>query len=204
VVRSLFGDVLIEDLWTPFFCVYTNLSRGDRMIHERGPLWHAVRASLALPGVFSPVLHEGDVLVDGGITSNYPVDVMRSRVQGGVVIGSNAYPLREHAKPYEFGEFISGWRVLWRSLCPRSSTQVVPSIVETLYGATSINARYQVRALAELADVNVTYPVEGFDPLELAPYAPLVEIGQQEARRALEAWRAQRTRPAPPKHSPAS
>jgi hypothetical protein len=115
-----------------------------------------------------------------------------------------AYPLREHAKPYEFGESISGWKVVWRSLWPRSSKQVVPSIVETLYGATSINARYQIRAMAELADANVTYPVEDFDPLDFTPYAPLVQIGHQEARRALEAWRAQRARPAPPKRPPAS
>ena len=196
MIRKLFGEVLIEDLWTPFFCVSTNLSRGDRTIHDRGPLWHAVRASLALPGVFSPVLHDGDVLVDGGITSNYPVDVMRTRVQGGVVIGSNAFPLREHAKPYEFGETISGWRILWRSLWPGYSNGLVPSIVETLYGATSINARYQVRAMAKLADVNVVYPVEDYDPLDFAPYAPLVDIGHQEARRALEAWRGERARPA--------
>ncbi len=56
----MFGQAQIEDLWIPCFCVSTNLTRGERMVHERGPLWRAVRASLAIPGEFTPVPYEGD------------------------------------------------------------------------------------------------------------------------------------------------
>jgi lysophospholipid hydrolase len=188
VLRAMFGEARIEDLWVPYFCVSTNLTRGERMVHRRGLLWQAVRASMAIPGVFTPVLHEGDVLVDGGITSNYPVDVMREWIATGAVIASNAYPDEERAKPYDFAETISGWRVLWGSVNPLTRSLVVPSILETLIGATSINSRYLTRAMAELADVSISYPVEDFSPLRFDRYVSLVDIGYDRARPALEGW----------------
>jgi len=52
---------------------------GEEVIHEHGPLWPAVRASLALPGIFPPVYGAGDLLIDGSAVNNVPVDVMRDR-----------------------------------------------------------------------------------------------------------------------------
>src|SRR5205807_3469411 len=74
---STLGDVCIEDLWRPFYCVSTNLTRAQPVIHRQGPLWRSVRASLAMPGVFSPVVDGGDLLVDGGLMNNVPLDIMR-------------------------------------------------------------------------------------------------------------------------------
>ena len=44
----------LEDLWLPYFCVSTNLSRKEPYVHRRGPAWQAIRASFAIPGVFPP------------------------------------------------------------------------------------------------------------------------------------------------------
>ncbi len=85
VLRDNFGDVLIENLWLPFFCVSTNLTRAKRHVHDRGEVWRAVAASCSIPGVFPP-RHEGDEqLVDGGIVDNLPIDVMADRFEGAIV-----------------------------------------------------------------------------------------------------------------------
>jgi lysophospholipid hydrolase len=192
MLRAIFGDVRIEDLWVPYACVSTNLTRGERTVHDRGPLWEAVRASLAIPGVFTPVLSGGDVLVDGGITSNYPVDLMRERLGSGIVIGSNAFPLREVAKPYDFGHAVSGWRFLGRWLNPLGRRPLAPSILDTLMGATLINSRYRVEAMAAHADLNVGYPVEAIDPLAFDQVDEIIGIGHRAGGEALDGWLAAR------------
>ena len=55
VLTTSFGDVLIEDLWTRMFCVSSNLSTGHPLVHSDGSLRMALRASVAIPGVFPPV-----------------------------------------------------------------------------------------------------------------------------------------------------
>ena len=80
------GLASIEDLPVRFFCISASLTRAEEVIHERGPLWPAVRASLSLPGIFPPVYADGDLLVHGGALDDLPVEVMRDRVGSGCVV----------------------------------------------------------------------------------------------------------------------
>ena len=78
---SLMGSVpalrSFDDLPTPYRCVATDIENGDMVVLDHGDLISAIRASMAVPGVFSPVEIEGHLLVDGGLTRNVPVDVAR-------------------------------------------------------------------------------------------------------------------------------
>jgi NTE family protein len=80
-----FGDVHIEDLPLPFYCVSSNLTDGNIKIHRTGLLRQALRASIALPGVIPPVIAEGQVLVDGGVMRSFPAGLMRHMHLGTVV-----------------------------------------------------------------------------------------------------------------------
>jgi len=75
-LRRTFGVLAIEDLPLPFFCIATSLSGGGQLVQRHGPLWRALRASSAIPGVLPPVLERGEVLVDGALVNNLPTDVM--------------------------------------------------------------------------------------------------------------------------------
>jgi len=57
----------------PFLCMGTNLLTGDQVTLDHGYLPTAVRASMSIPGYFSPTEYEGYYLVDGGVVNNYPV-----------------------------------------------------------------------------------------------------------------------------------
>ncbi len=83
-----YGDVHIEDLRQPYFCISTNLTAGRALEHRSGRLSEALRASVAIPGVMPPVYRGGDVLVDGAAVNNLPVDIMHSHAPG-LVIGSD-------------------------------------------------------------------------------------------------------------------
>ncbi|MEF9985963.1 MAG: patatin-like phospholipase family protein [Bacteroidales bacterium] len=70
----------------PFACVATNLSTGEEAILKDGYLPLSLRASMAIPGVFSPVTINGNVLVDGGMVNNFPVDVAK-KLGADIIIG---------------------------------------------------------------------------------------------------------------------
>ena len=72
-MRDLLAGVQIEDLAIPFTAVATDLLAGKAIWFQRGPVETAVRASIAMPGVFTPLMLNGRVLVDGGLTDPVPV-----------------------------------------------------------------------------------------------------------------------------------
>ena len=59
----------------PFACVSENIVNGNEVNFHEGVLATAMRASMAIPGVFTPVRLDSMVLVDGGVVNNYPVNV---------------------------------------------------------------------------------------------------------------------------------
>ena len=93
----------IEDLPLHFYCVSASLTRAEEVVHERGPLWPAVRASLALPGIYPPVYAAGDLLIDGGALDNVPADVMRGRVGSGSIVAVDVSPEVEPLTAAPFG-----------------------------------------------------------------------------------------------------
>lgn len=68
-----------SELPIPFFCVATNVENGQEVILDHGYLPRAVTASGALPSLFSPVMIDNKVLIDGGVVNNYPVGEVRSK-----------------------------------------------------------------------------------------------------------------------------
>ncbi|HJV27053.1 MAG TPA: patatin-like phospholipase family protein [Aromatoleum sp.] len=84
------ADVLpsFDTLSLPFRAVATDLESGAEVLLDKGPLWRAMRASMAVPGVFLPIENNDRLLVDGGLVMNLPVDEGR-RLCGGRVIAVN-------------------------------------------------------------------------------------------------------------------
>src|SRR5258708_12201859 len=125
MAQQLCGELEIEDLWISFFCVSCTLSTSSTMIHERGLLWTAIRASASLPGVFVPVLSDGNILVDGGLVNNLPGDVMRERACRTLIVvdvGS------EHEFTFNLPEFPSPWQFLRSRILPFAPPIQVPPI----------------------------------------------------------------------------
>ncbi len=186
ILRSMYGDARIEDLVTPYFCVSSNLSRARPQLHRRGPLWRAVRASSAIPGVFTPVLEGGDVLVDGGAMNNFPVDLARARFGEGPLIASNAYGEERPQVAYAFPDELSGWALLRDRLRPkRRRRYVAPSIVTTLTQSTSLGAHFLMDRLGDGADLLVRYPTDGIGTLDFDRVEELITMGREHAARTL-------------------
>jgi NTE family protein len=77
-LRHHMQETAIEDLATAFRAVSTNLADGQEVVISKGDLIEAVRASISLPGIFTPVKKDGMVLIDGGLVNPVPVSVVRA------------------------------------------------------------------------------------------------------------------------------
>lgn len=84
-LKRHFGDIDITDLQHPFFCISTNLTKGEPMVHKQGKLREALRASIAIPGLLPPVVQNDQLLVDGAVMKNFPADEMRNFHRGPIV-----------------------------------------------------------------------------------------------------------------------
>ena len=186
LLRTYFADTAIEDLWTPWFAVSTSLSRGDAVVHERGPAWWAVRASIALPGILPPVWDAGDLLVDGGLISNLPVDTMQQRVRG-QIIAVDLEPADEECSYSHFGPTLSGWRAAAERLRPRRRT-AVPNLAQILLRSKDVGVRR--RQQDEVAGVSLALHLRpamtSGGPLDFRGALPLIDVGYRHTLEALE------------------
>jgi len=89
------GIASFDDLPTPFRCVATDMLSGDRVVLRDGSLATAVRASMAIPGVFTPVEINGRVLADGGMVENIPVETVHEMDADTVIAIDLRIPLGE-------------------------------------------------------------------------------------------------------------
>ena len=180
-------SVPIEDLPLGFFCVSASLTRAEAIIHERGPLWTAVRASLALPGIYPPVYADGDLLIDGSAVDNLPVDVMRGRVGAGRIVAVDVSSEVEPLAVAPYGPGLSGWRVLGRRLNPFAPPHPVPGIAEILNRSTGLSQiRHRRAALDDdRVDLLLSPPVARLRSLDFRGGIALIETGHRYAAQKL-------------------
>ncbi|TPE46382.1 patatin-like phospholipase family protein [Pontibacter mangrovi] len=95
LTRGAHGIQDFNHLPTPFACVATDLATGEKVVLRQGFLPEAMRASMAIPTVFTPIKIDGRVLVDGGLVQNFPVQEaldMGADYVIGVNVGSGLEP----------------------------------------------------------------------------------------------------------------
>ncbi|HKR89084.1 MAG TPA: patatin-like phospholipase family protein [Phenylobacterium sp.] len=174
-----FGDAEIADLWLPFFCLSANLTTGAYHMHRRGPVWKALRASVALPGVMPPATDGDNVLVDGAVLKNYPADVMRAAQLGPIVgvdvSGERNITADDVARPE------SAWRWIrsgqWRK---------GPPIVSLLMRAATVSTGRDLAAARAATDVLIQPRTGLIEIRDWSAYEPAVAAGYKATLEALD------------------
>ncbi|MBS0232845.1 MAG: cyclic nucleotide-binding domain-containing protein [Proteobacteria bacterium] len=115
-----YGSGRIEDLWTPYFSVSTDLSNCETEVHRDGSLWRAIRASAAIPGLLPPLYtDDGRMLVDGSVLSNVPIGTMHQLKNGPNVVVS--FQTGEGQRfDVDYASLPGRRDLLWRALNPIS------------------------------------------------------------------------------------
>ncbi|MCK4748075.1 MAG: patatin-like phospholipase family protein, partial [Bacteroidales bacterium] len=79
-----------DSLFIPFLCVGADISRNKEIVFREGDLAQAVRASMTIPLYFRPIIMDGNIMYDGGIYNNFPLNHVRNVFSPDVIIGSKA------------------------------------------------------------------------------------------------------------------
>jgi predicted acylesterase/phospholipase RssA/CRP-like cAMP-binding protein len=192
-IEQTFEGRDIEDLWLPFYCVSTNLTKSRLEVHRRGQMALAVRASLAIPGVLPPVPYNGDLLVDGGVLNNLPFEAMRDDSTIGTIVAVDVAPDLGPRARTDFGMSVSGVRALWDSITPGRSD--LPSATSVLLRSMMTGSVRNQRESMEAGSVDllVTMHLPGIGMLEFERTREVAEAGYAASKDTVAEWAATRT-----------
>ncbi len=187
-IEASLGGRDIEDLWLPYYCVSTNLTKSRLEVHRRGSAAVAVRASVAIPGVLPPVPHDGDLLVDGGVLNNMPFEVMRDDSTIGTIIAVDVAPDRGPLARADFGLSVSGFKALGASL--GRSTSVYPSVTSVLLRSMLTGAvRNQKESMQDGSiDLLVAMHLPGVGLLDFERSREVAEAGYEASVQTVREW----------------
>lgn len=185
-IRAFFGDTQIEDLWTPFFCISANLNRSELKVHTQGSLAKAVLATTRSPGVFPPIVYEGELHIDGGVINNVPVDLMRPFCNRGLTIGVDVSPPHQLHAVRDYGDHVSGWSSFWRRCSPFAKESLyTPSILIVMIRTLEYSGIANKNVRLGSADIYVYPDVLDFKRTDFHRAADIAQAGYDCARTML-------------------
>ena len=149
-------NVSFDQLPIPFRCVATDLNSLAPVVFSKGSMAQAVRASISIPGIFSPVKYNDHYLVDGAIVDNLPTDIAKTDLHSEVVIAV-------HLATSDFVE---------------SDVHSILGIFSRAYGAGTARAENGGKLLANILIVAET---QKFEPTDYDKARQLIEIGYSGA-----------------------
>lgn len=186
-LARLFDEQAIEDLPRAFFCVSSSLSRAALVVHRSGPLWEAVLASSAVPGLLPPVQRGDDLLVDGGLLNNLPVEMVdpiaRCRK---IAVNVAAGPLDESMKVRS--PMNASWaRLLLQRLNPFGAARP-PLLFDILVRTAALGSFHAVKNASTAVDLYIEPEVTKLGLLDRSQFDRMVELGYEGGQRALQQW----------------
>ena len=188
-IRKLYGDIQIEDLWLPFFCISANLNRSQLKIHSRGSLAKAILAATRAPGVFPPVVYEGELHIDGGVINNVPVDIMKTFANGGIAVGVDVSPPHELRQTEDYGDVVVGWEAFWNRFNPFVRKRVyTPSILLVMIRTLEFSGIAYKSHRIEFADIYLYPELLKFKRTDFHLAAQIVDAGHAAAKAKVSEW----------------
>jgi NTE family protein len=179
-------DAEIEDLWKNYYCVASNYSQASEKVLRSGNLGRAMRASIAIPGALPPVLHDGDLLCDGGTFNNFPVDVMRRMRGVGTVIGVDLNTRKP--RQIDADEIPGSWALLRDRLRPYARRRHrFPSLVAYLMNVQILYSASRQSHARKLTDVYLNPPLERVGLMQWDKFEEIVQQGYAHAIAMLDA-----------------
>lgn len=156
------GSAEFKDTKIPLFITATNLDTGKEHIFNEGPIIHAIRASISVPGVMRPYFYNGNYFVDGAVTNPLPVDILHNNKFKNIV----AVHLHEYIDDRDTGN--------------------APGLIETMMRSMGIVSRYLAKAKINEAMAVIEPDVSGVDMFHFYQAENVILRGRQAAQLAIE------------------
>lgn len=155
-----------SDLDIPFYVVATDLSTGEEVVFDSGPISDAVRASISIPGVADPWEYDGRFLVDGAVVNPMPASVLHKR-GAKIIIGSSVVRFADDPSQPRFTD--------------------MPNFLQIISRIISSSETEQIKAQLPLVDVLIHPSVFVDHALDFNEADALITLGEEAARQGLAA-----------------
>jgi NTE family protein len=153
-----------SDLEIPFYVVATDLSTGEEIVFDSGPVSDAVRASISIPGVANPWEYDNRFLVDGAVVNPMPATVLHNR-GAKIIIGSSVVRFADDPGQPKF--------------------EAMPNFLQIISRITSSVETEQIKAQLPLVDVLIHPSVFVDHSLDFSEVDALIALGEEAARQEL-------------------
>lgn len=200
IIKEVFRETQIEDLWLPYFTVTTDITSSSMRIHTHGSLWRYVRGSMSLSGYLPPLCDptDGHLLLDGGYVNNLPADVMRTMgVQQILAIDVGS---QDDTDLTNYGDELSGWWLLWKKWNPWTKSVKVPNLPEIQSRLAYVSC---VRQLEEVKRhdycIYIRPPIDGYKTLQFGSFDEIRDVGYNYGNALFEKMSREGNLPGRPK-----
>ncbi|MBC6365640.1 patatin-like phospholipase family protein [Algoriphagus sp. AK58] len=181
-LKKMMGNIYLEDLWVNSYCVSTNFSNASTKIHDKGLAWKQIAASIAIPGIYPPVVIDNQLHVDGGVVDNLPIETMYN------------YPVRHiiaisltqlKSQPVDFEEIPSASTLLMDSFLGRRKFRL-PGIASILVNSLTLNSRQKQEMSKSGVAIYLEMELKGIGMLDDTRWKEIVQKGHDQMKSALE------------------
>ncbi|TDQ17441.1 NTE family protein/lysophospholipid hydrolase [Algoriphagus boseongensis] len=181
-VKNLFKEFGLEDIWVNSYCVSTNYSRASAKIHDRGPIWQQVMASMAIPGVFPPVVIDQYLHVDGAVMDNLPIEPMY-RYPISKIIAVSLSGLID--RKVEFESTPSNWSIFWDKFS-RKSKYKLPNVGSLIINSLMLNSHQKQEVTKSKVSHYFELNLKGVGLLDESKWKEILKKGYDQTNEYLE------------------
>jgi len=181
-MKEMFGDADLEDLWINSYCVSTNFSTAGTKVHEKGLIRQVVQASIAIPGVFPPVVIDHQLHVDGGVVDNLPIEPMyRFPVRHIVAVSLSGLTTRN----VDYTEMPTAGMLLWDKITGKKRFRT-PGIVSLIINSLTLNSRQKQETTKAKVSLYFEMDLKGVGLLDDKKWDSTIQKGHDQMKAFLQ------------------
>ncbi|MEO7445260.1 MAG: cyclic nucleotide-binding and patatin-like phospholipase domain-containing protein [Ferruginibacter sp.] len=181
-LKKMFGSSHLEDIWINSYCVSANFSTSGTMVHDKGLTSKMVQASIAIPGVFPPVVIDKHLHVDGGVVENLPIDQMY-RYPVKHIIAISLSPLNTRLVDYIVAP--TARQLFWDKFS-RKKQYKIPGLVSLIVNSLTLNSRQRQEVAKQKVSLYVELDLKGVGLMDDTKWRETIEKGYTQVEEFLK------------------
>ena len=181
-LKKMMGEACLEDFWVGSYCVSTNYSNASTRVHDRGLAWKQIEASIAIPGIYPPVVIDNQLHVDGGVVDNLPIETMYNYPVR-YIIAISLTQLK--SQPVAFEETPAATRILWDKITGKNRFRL-PGITSILVNSLTLNSRQKQEMSKSGVAIYLEMELKGIGMMDDTKWKEILLKGHDQMKAALE------------------
>ncbi len=181
-LKEMLGETHHEDMWINTYSVSTNYSTASLKIHETGLSRLQIEASIAIPGVFPPVIIDRHLHVDGGVMDNLPIEAMYQKPVRHVIAVSLS---SQSPHLVEIDSVPSAW-ALFRNKFTKKYRYRLPKMASLLINSLTLNSAQKQAITKSQVSIYLEMDLQKYGILDDNKWLELTEKGYQQTQTHLE------------------